>query len=68
MRMDHFEQGLKGEVKQIIAGYTYGSFQEIYWKAVKIAEIENREKDQVKEEFGPGGSQGTETLGGLNMG
>jgi len=49
-------------VKQIIARYTYGSFQEMYEKAVKIArimsetEIENREKDQVKEEFGPGGS------------
>jgi len=26
MRMDHFEQGLRGEVKQIIAGYTYDSF------------------------------------------
>ena len=62
MRMDHFEQGLRGEVKQIIAGYTYDNFQEINQKAVKIAcimnktEIENREKDQVKKEFGPGGS------------
>jgi len=43
-------------------GYTYGSFQEMYQKAVKIArfmskiEIENREKDRVKEEFGPRGS------------
>jgi len=27
MRMDNFEQGLREEVKQIIAGYTYGSFQ-----------------------------------------
>jgi len=51
IRMDHFEQGLRGEVKQIIAGYTYDNFQEINQKAVKIAcimnktEIENREKD-----------------------
>ena len=49
-------------MKQIIAGYTYGSFQDMFQKAVKIAciiseiEIENREKDQVKEEFSPGGS------------
>jgi len=60
--MDHFEQGLRGEVKQIIAEYTYDSFQEMYHKAVKIArivsetEIKNREKDQVKEKFGLGGS------------
>jgi len=62
MKMDHFEQGLKGEVKQIIAGYTYANFQEMYQKAVKIARImnetetENREKGQVKRKFGPGGS------------
>jgi len=27
MRMDHFEQRLRGEVKQIIAGYTHPKFQ-----------------------------------------
>jgi len=26
MRMYHFKQGLRGEVKQIIAGYTHDSF------------------------------------------
>jgi len=62
IRMDHFIQGLRGEVKQIIAGYTYDSFQEMHQKAVKIAhiisgiEVENRENDQVKEKFGPRGS------------
>ena len=25
LRMGHFEQGLKGEIKQIIAGYAYTS-------------------------------------------
>jgi len=30
LRMDHFEQGLKGEIKQIIAGYAYASFQEMH--------------------------------------
>jgi len=62
MRMDYFEQGLRGEVKQIISRRTYDSFQEMYQETVKIArimsktEIENREKDQEKEKFGPGGS------------
>jgi len=62
MRIDHFEQGLKRKVKQIIARYTCDNFQEMYQKVVKIArimsetEIESREEDQVKEEFGPGGS------------
>ena len=51
MRMDHFEQGLRGEVKQITTGYSYDSFQEMYQKAAAIArimseaEIENRAKD-----------------------
>jgi len=30
VRIDHFEQGLKGEVKQTIAGHAYGNFQEMY--------------------------------------
>ena len=41
MRMGRFEQGLRREVKQIIAGYTYDNFQEMYQKAVKIACIMN---------------------------
>ena len=65
-----------GKVEQIIAGYTYGGFQEMYQKAVKMAhimseiEIENREEDQVKEEFGPKDPilRETETSGGLNLG
>jgi len=62
MRMNHFEQGLKGEIKQIIAGCAYTGFQEMYERAVKIAgiisetEIEDRGKGKVKEKFGPGGS------------
>ena len=30
IRMDHFEQGLQGEIKQILAGYAYTSLQEMY--------------------------------------
>ena len=62
LRMDHFEQGFKGEIKQIIAGYAYTSFQEMYQRAVKIVriisetEIEDRGKGKVKEKFGPGRS------------
>jgi len=44
MRMDHFEQGLRGKVQQIIEGYTYDNFQEMYQKAVKIARIMNESK------------------------
>jgi len=48
----------------------------MYQKAVKMAhimseiEIENREEDQVKEEFGPKDPilRETETSGGLNLG
>jgi len=53
---------MQRKVKQIISGYTDGSFQEMYQKTMKVArimsetKIENREEDQVKEEFGPGGS------------
>jgi len=76
MRIDHFEQGLRGEVKQIMGGYIYDSFQEMYQKVVKIAyiiseaEIKDRYKDQVKEKFGPGGSnsQGNINFRGLNIG
>jgi len=70
MRMDHFEQRLRGKAKQIIAGYTYGSFQEMYQKAMKISriisetEIENGEKDQVKEKFS---HEGSNSQGNINF-
>ena len=53
MRMNHLEQGLKEEIKQIIAGYAYTNFQEMYQRAVKVAciidetKIENKEKGQT---------------------
>jgi len=59
MRIDHFEQGLRGEVKQIKARHTYVNFQEMYQKGVKVAriinetEIENREKKASKEKVRP---------------
>jgi len=60
MRMNHFEQGLKGEIKQRIAGYAYANFQEMYQRAVKVAhiidesKIEHKEKGPTKREIGPG--------------
>jgi len=50
---------LKGDIKQIIAGYAYTNFQEMYQRAVKIAriinetEIENRGKGQVRRNLAP---------------
>jgi len=54
-RMEHFEEGLKGEVKQIITGYPYASFQEMYKKAVKVARIINEtiKKGFSKQEIWP---------------
>jgi len=75
MMMDHFEQGLRGEIKQIIAVYAYANFQEMYQRVVKVAhiidetKIENKAKGRVKREIGPGesNSQGSRNSEGLNM-
>ena len=39
MKMDHFEQGLKGPIKRMIAGHVFTSFQEMYQRAAKIARV-----------------------------
>jgi len=43
-RMDHFEQGLRGDIKSVIAAQTFTNFQDMYQKAVKVARVieENR--------------------------
>ena len=57
MKMDHFEQGLKGPIKKMIAGHVFMSFQEMYQRAVKIArvidetEAESRQIGQAKRKF-----------------
>jgi len=38
-KMDHLEQGLRGDIKSIIAGQTFTNFQEMYQRAVKIARV-----------------------------
>jgi len=37
MGMNYFEQGLKGYIKQTIAGYAYTNFPEMYQRAVNVA-------------------------------
>ena len=39
MKMDHFEQGLKGGIKSMIAGHSFEKFQEMYHRAMKIARV-----------------------------
>jgi len=48
-RMDHFEQGLRGDIKSVIAGQTFTNFQEMYQKAVKVARVmeENQRETQA---------------------
>jgi len=45
-KMDHFEQGLRGDIKLVIAGQTFTSFQDMYQRAVKVARVlEGNEKE-----------------------
>jgi len=37
MRMDHFEQGLKGSIKSMIVGHSFDRCSEIYLRVVKRA-------------------------------
>jgi len=48
-KMDHFEQGLRGDIKSIIAGQTFTSFQDMYQRAVKVARVleENEKETQI---------------------
>jgi len=47
-RIDHFEQGLRGDIKSVIAGQTFANFQEMYQRAVKVARVieENKQENQ----------------------
>jgi len=48
-RMDHFEQGLRGDIKSVIAAQTFANFQDMYQKAVKVAHVieEDRRETQA---------------------
>jgi len=74
MKMDHFEQGLKGPIKRMVAGYVFTSFQEMYQRAGKIArviaetEAESRQIGIAKRKFNQGGSstQGSSKISNFN--
>ena len=74
MKMDHFEQGLKGPIKWMIAGHVFSSFQGMYQRAVKIArviaeiEAESRQVGLANRKFNQGGSstQGSNKISNFN--
>jgi len=74
MKMDHFEQGIKGPIKQMIAGHVFTSFQEMHQRTVKISrviaetEVENRQIGLAKRKFNQGGSstQGSNKISNFN--
>jgi hypothetical protein len=51
-KMNHFEHGLRGEIKAALAGQTFVTFQDLYQKAVKVArvleEVEREKRVQPK--------------------
>jgi len=47
-KMDHFEQGLRGDIKSVIARQTFTSFQEMYQRAVKIARVLEESKKETQ--------------------
>jgi len=57
-KMDHFKQGLRGNIRSMIAGQTFQNFQEMYQRAVKIAQVleesenENRALNLGKRKMG----------------
>ena len=57
-KMVHFEQGLRGNIKSMIAGQTFQNFQDMYQRAVKIARVleesenENRALNLGKRKMG----------------
>ena len=48
-KMGHFEQGLRGDIKSVIAGQTSTGFQEMYQRAFKVARVleENEKETQI---------------------
>jgi len=45
-KIGHFEQGLRGDIKPVIAGQTFANFQEMHQRAVKVAHVlEDNEKE-----------------------
>jgi len=75
IKMDHFEQELKGNIKYIAVGHAYANFQEMYQRVVMIAQVideteaENRELNQAKSNSSSTGSssQGNRNFERFNL-
>ena len=48
-KMDHFERGLRGDIRSMIAGQTFDNFHDMYQRVVKIARVlkESRKERQA---------------------
>ena len=48
-KMDHYEQGLRGDIRSVITGQTFANFQDMYQRAIKVARVleENKKKTQA---------------------
>ena len=44
IRMELFKHGLKGKLKEVVAGHSYANFQEMYQKMVKIVWVVDENK------------------------
>ena len=53
IKMDHFEQGLQGNIRSMIAGQTYENFQAMYQRVIKVARLlEETEQENRATNFG----------------
>jgi len=50
MRMERFEHGLKGKLKEAIVGHSYINLNEMYQKAIKIARVVHDTEATEREE------------------
>ena len=46
--MDHFEEGLRGDIRSMIVGETFENFHEMYQRAVKIAMVLEESKKRSR--------------------
>ena len=46
-KMDHFEQGLRGNIKSMIGGQTFQNFQDMYKEQLKLLECWENQKMKI---------------------
>jgi len=47
-KMDHFEQGLRGDIRSTIACQTFENFQDMYQRVVKITRVLEESKSESR--------------------